>query len=444
MQGLFLFLIGLVVIASMFRISFYYFIAYFLGFVVLLAWLWVRHVSRRIALRREFGSHAFQGEQVTVRLQLANRSRLPLPWLKVEDRLPQPLTTTDAFRAVVTLGPRLSRTVTYELVAKTRGYFPVGPAQLHFGDVFGFFERMLSTQTPHYLTVYPKIIPLADLDLPSRSPFGQFRTNEIIYEDPSRVAGVRDYLRGDSWRRINWRATATLGRLQVKKYEPAITLDTMLFLNLNPAEFEEHYLDPASELAISLTASLAHHLANRRQSVGLVLNGRDRSVPLPAPQRTPFDFTFSTEDDEEPEDAETTVEGQVPEDLTDFHPLLDEELPPVVVPPGKTRAHLMRILEVLARAEARGVEPFSQVLRRYTADLPWGCTIVAIAWGRSPGLQETLVALRRANFHVVLLLVRFGPPDDFLGTMRAQGIACQEIRGEEDVRRIHARVAMAW
>ena len=115
-----------------------------------------------------------------------------------------------------------------------------------------------------------------------------------------------------------------------------------------------------------------------------------------------------------------------------------------MVPPGKTRAHLMRILEVLARAEARGVEPFSQVLRRYTADLPWGCTIVAIAWGRSPGLQETLVALRRANFHVVLLLVRFGPPDDFLGTMRAQGIACQEIRGEEDVRRIHARVAVAW
>ncbi len=444
MQGLFLFLIGLVVIASMFRISFYYFIAYFLGFVVLLAWLWVRHTSRRIALRREFGSHAFQGEKVTVKLQLANRSRLPLPWLKVEDRLPQPLTTMDAFRAVVTLGPRLSRTVTYELVAKTRGYFPVGPAQLHFGDVFGFFERMLSTQTPHYLTVYPKIIPLADLNLPSRAPFGQFRTNEIIYEDPSRVAGVRDYLRGDSWRRINWRATATLGRLQVKKYEPAITLDTMLFLNLNPAEFEEHYLDPASELAISLAASLAHHLANRRQSVGLVLNGRDRSVPLPPPQRTPFDFTFSTEDDEETDDEETTVEGRGPDDRTDFHPLLDEELPPVVVPPGKTRAHLMRILEVLARAEARGVEPFAQVLRRYTADLPWGCTIVAIAWGRSPGLQETLVALRRANFHVVLLLVRFGPPDDFLGAMRAQGIACQEIRGEEDVRRIHARVAMAW
>ena len=255
---------------------------------------------------------------------------------------------------------------------------------------------------------------------------------------------MRDYLRGDSWRRINWRATATLGRLQVKKYEPAITLDTMLFLNLNPAEFEEHYLDPASELAISLAASLAHHLANRRQSVGLVLNGRDRSVPLPAPQPTPFDFAFSTDDDEETDDEEITVEGQVREGPTDFHPLLDEELPPVVVPPGKTRAHLMRILEVLARAEARGVEPFAQVLRRYTADLPWGCTIVAIAWGRSPGLQETLVALRRANFHVVLLLVRFGPADDFLSRMRAQGIACQEIRGEEDVRRIRARVAMAW
>ena len=442
MPGILLFLIGLVVLASMFRIAFYYFIAYFIGFVVLLAWLWVRHTSRRIALRREFASHAFLGETVTVKLRLTNRSRLPLPWLKVEDRLPQPLTTTDAFRAVVTLGPRLSRTVTYELVARTRGYFPVGPAQLHFGDVFGFFERMLSTQSPHYLTVYPKIIPLADLTLPSRAPFGQFRTTEIIYEDPSRVAGVRDYLRGDSWRRINWRATATLGRLQVKKYEPAITLDTMLFLNLNPTEYEQHYLDPAAELAVSLAASLAHHLVNRRQSVGLVLNGRDRSVPLPAPQPTPFDFTFSAEDDEDDDDG--AVDGEARSTITEFHPLIDEELPPLVVPLGKSRAHLMRILEVLARAEARGIEPFAQVLRRYTADLPWGCTVVAIAWGRSPGLQETLVALRRANFHVVLLLVRFGPADDFPGRMRAQGIACQEIRGEEDVRRIRARVAMAW
>ncbi|MAG35225.1 MAG: hypothetical protein CL878_03110 [Dehalococcoidia bacterium] len=438
MPGLFLFLIGLVIVASMFRIAFYYFIVYFLGLVAMLAWLWVRHISRRIALRREFVDHAFQGETVTVKLQITNRSRLPLPWVKVEDHLPQPLTTADAFRAVVTLGPRLSRTVTYELVAKARGYFPVGPAQLHFGDVFGFFERMLSTQSPHYLTVYPKIIPLADLDMPSRSPFGQFRTNEIIYEDPSRVAGVRDYLRGDSWRRINWRATATLGRLQVKKYEPAITLDTMLFLNLNPTEFDEHYLDPAAELAITLASSIAHHLADRRQSVGLVLNGRDRSVPLPALKPTPFDFAFSAVDDGDAADDIRAGQG-----LDDFHPLLDEELPPVVVPLGKGRIHVMRMLEVLARADAGGVEPFSQVLRRYAADLPWGCTIVAIAWGRSPGLQEVLVALRRASFRVVLLLVRFGPADDFLSIMRAQGIACQEIRGEEDVRRIRARVAVA-
>ena len=426
MPGLILFLIGLIFLASSFRIEFYYYILYFLGTVAVLAWGWVRYTSRRLSLRREFTDHAFHGETVTVQLHLTNRGFLPVPWLKVEDRLPPYLGLTDSHRAVVTLGPRRSHTVTYELTARNRGYYTIGPAQVEFGDVFGLHERTLATQAPHHLTVYPQILPLVHFQLPSRAPIGQLRAQGVIYEDPSRVVGVRDYSRGDPWRKINWRATAMLGRLQVKKYEPAIILDTMLFVNLNPQEFDLHYVEAASELAISLAASLAHHLTEQRQSVGIVVNGRDPARPQAARRLTPFDFTFS----EDQSDAET------------FDPLFEEELPPLIVPLGKGRGHLMRVLEVLARVQAKGVEPLAQILRRHTTGLSWGSTIVVITWGPAPGLREALIALRRANYKVVLLLVRFGVRDEFPSQMRALGIACQEIRSREDVRAIRPHAHM--
>ena len=40
------------------------------------------------------------------------------------------------------------------------------------------------------------------LGLPTRSPLAALATHNPVFEDPSRVTGVRDYQRGDSPRRI--------------------------------------------------------------------------------------------------------------------------------------------------------------------------------------------------------------------------------------------------
>ncbi len=171
-----------------------------------------------------------------------------------------------------------TRTLEYSVHAARRGYYPIGPLSVDLGDVFGFYGRSLRTAMPAFLTVYPRIVSLEQLGLPSKSPFGSLRTTEIIFEDPSRVSGVRDYFRGDSLRKVNWKVSAALGRLQVKTYEPAITLDTMLVLNLDQEEYDLAYADGAMELAITTAASLANHLAGLRQPFGLLSNGRDAAA----------------------------------------------------------------------------------------------------------------------------------------------------------------------
>lgn len=428
MPNTFLVALGLVFLAASFRIAFFYYILYFFLIAGLLARLWVWRAWRTLEIRRDFEDHIFLGETLVLRLRLNNTGRLPIPWVRVEDRLPARLTPQDAYRAVVSLLPGETRTLEYSLLAQRRGYYPIGPMRVDLGDVFGFSTRSMSSAAPSYVTVYPKILSLHELGLPSKSPFGSLKTHELMYEDPSRVMGVRDYFRGDSLRKVNWKVSAAVGRLQVKTLEPAITLDTVLFLNLNVEEYDLAYADGATELAITVAASLASHLAELRQPLGLICNGRD---PAAGDQ----------EQDAEPE-APRGLSAPQPWEIERRN--VDElgfavpgsralrARPSIAVPPGKGRTHLLRVMEALARAQARNTQPLVSLLRQQAVRLPWGSTLVVITWGRAMGLVEALMSLRKSGFTVVLVLVRFGLRDTFPAEMAALGFQVHEIRSEQD------------
>jgi uncharacterized protein (DUF58 family) len=417
----------LIFLAASFRITFFYYVVYFFILTAVLARVWIWLAWRRLEIRRDFEDHVFLDEEVRLRLHVRNGGRLPLPWIRLEDRLPSRLTPRESYRGVVSLLPREGRTVEYAFTAHRRGYYPVGPIRVDLGDVFGFSQRSMATAVPSFLTVYPKILTMEQLGLPSKSPFGSLKTREIIYEDPARVAGVRDYTRGDSLRRVNWKVSAALGKLQVKNLEPAITLDTLIFLNLNVEEYDLAYADGATEMAITVAASLANHLAGLRQPIGLVCNGRDLAAA----------------------DADEAEEPEAPRGLSAPQPWeidrrnVDElgfavpssvpvrERPAIAIPPGKGRGHLIRVLEALARAQARGGQPIAQLLRQQAVRLPWGSTLIVVTWGRAMGMVEALMSLRKAGYSVVVVLVRFGMRDTFPAELAAMGFQVHEIRSEE-------------
>ena len=70
--------------------------------------------------------------------------------------------------------------------------------------------------SPHFLLVYPEIAPLEGYDLASRMPLGEIRMTHRLFEDPTRIAGVRAYEAGDPLNRVHWRATARTGSLHMQ------------------------------------------------------------------------------------------------------------------------------------------------------------------------------------------------------------------------------------
>jgi uncharacterized protein (DUF58 family) len=366
MPGLMSFLLILFVLAALLRVDFFFTIVYLLLIVYLLARLWVRWTCQHLRITRRFVDHAFHGDEVTVRLDVRNAGWLPVPWLAVHESLPVQLGVPAGYRRVFGLKPRERRRFQYTLACRKRGYYPVGPLSLETGDLLGVANPGHMQLSLEHIVVYPKVVPLPALALPTRSPQVVLRAWSPLFEDPTRIMGVRDYQRGDSPRRIHWTATASVGRLLVKQYQPAIAREMLICLDLHWEGYGQRQRYDASELAIVAAASLAHHVAVQEGlPVGLTTEALDPLV----------------------------------EDKVRFF-----------LPPRRGRAHLMQVLEVLARAQLAQDAPLTELLRRGSADLAWGSTIVVITGQESAQLLDNLVYLRRAGFAVSLILVRPGRP----------------------------------
>ena len=238
----FFFLIVLFVIAVALRIDFFFTIFYLFALVYALSHIWMQSTARRLSVRRSFDNHAFIGDEVRVDVIVHNEGWLPLPWLEAHESLPVQLATPPFHRQVFSLKPRSERRLTYRLHCDQRGYYVIGPLTVRAGDLLGLVRPRLERAEPAYLIVYPRVVSLERLGLPTRSPLVSLPARSPLFEDPSRVMGVREYQRGDSPRRIHWsasaKATAVSGaaadsaygsiRLMVKRYQPAIARDTLI------------------------------------------------------------------------------------------------------------------------------------------------------------------------------------------------------------------------
>ncbi|HEY8885637.1 MAG TPA: DUF58 domain-containing protein [Chloroflexota bacterium] len=385
----------LFLLASLLKISFIYNVAYVLFAIYVLATLWSRRSLEDLQFRRSYVVRALIDDVVTVGVEVVNRGWLPAPWLHFHERLPIALISPPFFRALVTLRPKERRIFTYELTCRQRGWYEIGPLTATLGDVFGITTRERVFTSGTRLTVYPKILPLDELGFPSKSPFGHLRTRHQLYDDPSRVVGVRDYQSGDSLRSINWKASASSGSLQVRKLEPAMTLETIILVNVNLLEFERQHAHNAAELGIVVAASIANHLVSLRQEIGLLTNGLDPAVSEEA--------------------GADRMTGYLPK---------------------KGRGQLVSMLELLGRLTLAQDRPFWPLVRQEIQRLPWGATLVFVTANDSDEAVGTLLPLRRSGFNVVVIYLDYPNPASFeIAQRRAAtlGIRAYRVWREHDV-----------
>ena len=253
-----------------------------------IARLWAYHALEKVGYRRRLSTdRAFFGETITLEVKIENLKFLPLPWLRVQDEIPEMLKLEKGRishsyrpnRALLlnnlSLGWYHRVTRRYQLQCSGRGSFLFGPASVRTSDIFGFFEQDLTIDDEDHLLVYPKVLPLEALGIPSRDPFGDMRVRRHIFEDPVRVAATREYISGDPMRRIHWRSTAKLGRLQSRVFERTTGQNLALFLDTTTMAPTRFGLDPQLlETVVMVAASVASHAIGKGYQLGTFVNER--------------------------------------------------------------------------------------------------------------------------------------------------------------------------
>jgi len=281
--------------------------------------LWNRFCLHRIEYRRRLShNQVFFGEEIVFEVEITNRKPLPLPWLQVDDELPEQVTLLK------------------------------GKATIMHDD------RVMEK-----------------LGIPSQQFFGDIRLKRHLFQDPVLTAGVRDYHSGDSLKRIHWKSTARLGKLQTKVYEPTTTVDMSIFLDVRtlraPLWGSVYQLQ---ELGIIAAASISQHALKGGFRVGLYVN-----------QITRFSRGM------------------------------------VRVPHSQHPDQLPRILEVLAQLHQVETVPVARFIQQEARSLPWGSTLVVVSAQPLDELLATLLDLKRVGRSVALVKVGGEKPEVSSGNL---------------------------
>jgi len=342
--------------------------------------IWYRFCLKGLVYTRRLSqTRALFGESITLAISVENRKPLPLPWLEVEDELPDALPlhggrldpTYKPHRLILanTLALWWYQRVTrrYTLRCTARGLYVFGPGLMRSGDPFGFLVREAPLTQEDTLLIYPPLVPVERLGLPPRHPFGDRKAPRRLLEDPTRFAGTRDYVYGDSPRHIHWKATARTMHLQSKVYEPTTTHTLAIFLNVNTfLEARMGFNPTLLELAITAAAAVTGWSIDEGYAVGLFANAF----------QTRMDTLRAGEDAR------------------------------IRLKPATGSDQLVRILEALARIVPYYVAPLAPMLTTESYRLPFGTTVVVIsaAAALEPELITELLRLRSHGHAVTILL----------------------------------------
>jgi uncharacterized repeat protein (TIGR01451 family) len=384
---------------------------------------WIGHLS---AKRKCNKATAEIGEKVSVSVVVSNSGSLPVPWVLLEDLLPRfaldrrfPRLKVKGKRMQICMVPRRGDVVIkYSLECLSRGYYQIGPLVMENGDLFGLHRRYRVETQPHFLMVYPRIVGLEGFEIASRRPIGDVRMTYRLFEDPTRIAGVRPYEVGDPLNRIHWRATARTGALHSKVHEPSTLTGATILLDFHEAGYHTRGEPYRSELAVTTAVSLANAVYEMGQQIGFVTNGRDAADRL------------KTDGWElRPKTRESARESAAMGDQT-------KRLDPLIVETRRGVEQLQRIREMLARVEMTDGLTFGHLILETSMRLPRDATVVAVL----PDVpMETAIALgnlRRSGFAVTAVLVLL----DDTGLERCYGRLLTE--GVRDVRHLPKEEAL--
>ncbi|MBD3616337.1 MAG: DUF58 domain-containing protein [Gracilimonas sp.] len=261
----------------------------FFGFVILFGIDLILLFSKKDPLtgNRLAPKRLSNGDNNTIRLQISNRYNFRVD-TEIIDEIPHQFQIRN-FNISSDFDANADQEFTYELRPTERGEYNFGNINVFVGTKIGFVRRKVSLPAEETVPVYPSFIQMRKFEMYAISN----RLTDVGIKKIRRVGHtmefdqIKEYVRGDDVRSINWKATARTNDLMVNQYQDERSQNVINVIDMGRVmkmPFEGlHLLD----YAINTSLVISNIALIKDDKAGLVTFSNDDSVVVkPEKKRT--------------------------------------------------------------------------------------------------------------------------------------------------------------
>ena len=287
------FFIALGGLIALFAISFFVPVFYRLGqlaFVVLIGFtgydifqLFKSNV--RVRVRRRLPKVLSLSDENSIYIDLENESSLPLLVLMI-DELPFQLQKRD-FLEKTFLNPAQKRKISYQVRPLARGEYHFGAINLFLSTTLGLVEKRYKHDFPMTVPVYPSILQMKELELRAFNKISYLTGIKKIrrighsYE----FEQIKNYVQGDDYRAINWKASSRRNALMVNQYEDERSQQVYSIIDKSRAMRMPFKGLSLMDYAINSTLAISNIILRKHDMAGLITFSNKIGTTLKADSR---------------------------------------------------------------------------------------------------------------------------------------------------------------
>ncbi|MGL1893569.1 MAG: DUF58 domain-containing protein [Spirochaetaceae bacterium] len=171
-----------------------------------------------------------------------------------------------------------------------RGSHKIGPIIVKGSDPLNFFPWTKTLEVYCEVIIYPRFHDIRLL-LTQGERGGKQRVKNPLYEDLSDLKSMREFRRGDSLKRVNWKATAKVGVLQIMEFSNTLSAPLFILMDIDPENYPIKHRYTYLERTIEAAASLTTSYSDKSEAIGLITH--DKSGTILIPQSRGYSHTVS-------------------------------------------------------------------------------------------------------------------------------------------------------
>ena len=205
-----------------------------------------------------------------VSLDFANRSNIYLQ-IEVYDELPFQFQKRD-FKYDIALPEGQSTTIHYELKPLSRGVYSFGYTNALVSSRLGLVQRRLRVAAPADVDVYPSIVQMKRYELRAirhiahESGIKKMRRIGHSYE----FEQIKNYVEGDDYRSVNWKASSRHNTLMVNQYEDEKSQQIYCIVDKSRAMKMPFNGLSLMDYAINTTLAISNIILKKQDKAGLL------------------------------------------------------------------------------------------------------------------------------------------------------------------------------